>query len=323
MKLGDFSALCRLMMRYFKLLSVGDVRKIVELEVTGLDDVLAFLSGYDVARCVYGNVKLGMGLSIDDLFNELSMCWINELFDVLRTASPDLIKFVKTYLAKYAISALVRSIKYLQVGGVSKPRCVFECLEDGLRNVNEVFDVINVVRGCKEFESSVITSVLYRYADHKLEEVDLDLLEMELNERYWNCLVSESLKLKDSINLGRVIRILKDFHMFDTAFKRKSVSGEDVGDLFKRYDYSVYRPIIKSLNAGLYDYIGYVFKYFYTTSILKYSPLSYDVVLLYMLGKEWEATFLSYLIYSFTNGLEPAYVKKSLGVLVDAYGSYH
>lgn len=321
MRVDDFSALCELKLRCLKVLGIEDIKKIIESETTELNDVLAITNDYDAVKCVYRNIKLDRGLDIELIFNELSRCWINELLSVLDRASARLTEFVRTYLVKYAISALIRSIKYLQVGGVVRPKYVFKCLDDGLLNSSNVEEVISVVRRCRDFNNSLITEVLYRYVDSKLEEVNVDSLEGELNKYYWDSLVLVASRLKDSINLQHVLRILKGFHEFDVMFKRKSVLGEDISELSKRYDYASYKYVVRKLSIDSYDYISNAFKYLYMTSILKYSPLNYDIVLYYMLMKEWEALTLSYIIYVFTNHLEPTYVKKSLRALVDVYGS--
>ncbi|MEM2206225.1 MAG: V-type ATPase subunit [Sulfolobales archaeon] len=323
MRVGDFSALCELKLRCLKVLGIGDIRKVIESELTELNDVLTIVNDYDVVKCAYRNIKLEKGLDIELIFNELSRCWISELLGILDRASAELVEFVKTYLTKYAISALIRSIKYLQVGGVVRPKHVFKCLDEGLLSSSSVEDVINVVRCCRDFNNSLITEVLYRYVNSKLEDVDVDSLEGELNKYYWDYLILVASRLKDSINLQYVLRILKGFHEFDVMLKRKLVLGEDISELSKRYDYASYKHVVRKLSIDSYDYMSNVFRYLHMVSILKYSPLSYDIVLCYMLMKEWEALTLSYIIYLFTNGLEPTYVKKSLKALVDVYGSYY
>lgn len=320
MRVNDFSALSELRLRSLKVLNIRDVKKVIESEIATLNDFLTIINGYDVVKCLYDYIKLDERLSVNTIYTELCKCWINELLSIVGNASADLIKFVKTYLTKYAIYTLVDSIKYLQVGGFEKPRSVFKCLNE-LLNANDVSDVIEVLRSCKEFNNSILTEVLYSYINHKLDGIDLGRLEMEFNDRYWNNLISDCSKLVDSIKLRHVLLTLRDFHIFDTSFKRKSLRGEDTDELLRKYDYSIYRFVVRNLNINLYDYVSNVFKYILTTSSLKYSPLSYDVLLHYLLIKEWEAITMSYVIYSFTNNLGQTYVKNSIKALVDAYGS--
>ncbi len=323
MNINDFSALCELRIRCLKVVDVKDVKKIIESEVTNVGDVLTSISSYDAVEYVYSNVKLDRGLDVEAVFNELSSYWINELFNVLKIASADLVRFVKTYLTRYVVPQLIRGIKYLQVGSSGRPKHIFKCLDYGLSSVSDVNDIIKVVRGCREFDSAIVTEVLRSYADQELDEVDVRRLEKELDENYWSRLIVESYNLKGSINLHYAVRLLRDFHRFDMIFKQKSILGEDVSDLLKLYDYSIYRKIVRDLSIDSYDYVSNMFKYLYISSILKYSPLSYDTLLYYMLAKEWEAITLSYIIYVFTNRLDPTYVRKSLKALVDVYGSHH
>ncbi|MEM0453483.1 MAG: hypothetical protein QXO98_02350 [Sulfolobales archaeon] len=316
MRIEDFSALCDLKLRTLKVLSIKEVKKIIESEASEISDVLTLINGYYVVECIYKNIKLEEKLSINTIYNELCKCWVNDLITVISRASVDLIKFVKAYITKYAIPTLIGTIKYVQTGGFERPKPIFKCLDD-LSNINDVKDVIMVLRDCKEFDSKVLTEALYGYLNYKLDGIDLGRLEEELNEYYWNSLISECQKLVDSIYLKHALLILRSFHKFDTTLKRKLLLGEDITELSRKYDYSLYKSIVKDLNINSYDYISNAFRYLRISSILKLSPLSYDIILYYLLMKEWETTIISYIIYGFTNNLEPTYVKDSLKFLVD------
>lgn len=321
---NDLALLSVIHLKALKSLSVGDLMRFKKAGVTTVEGLLLQIGGYDVASCIYSNVKLDTGLGIDAVFSALTRCWINGILGICKAvmASEKVTSFIRTYITKYLITYLVRSIRYIQGAAVGKPVTILGCLED-IDGINSVSKLYEMLRLCEDVNRKVLTDVLHWYREIKLADLNVSMLEMELTNSYWRHLIACGRLLQPQHNLLRVLRLLNEFRVVDMLIKKRLAMGEGVEDVMRKYDYSVFRDLVKpSLgNAMTYDITSSFLAYRYASSLLKYSPLSYDALLRYLVLKEWESMVISFIIYGLSHNLG-TYLLEALSVWTNSHVPY-
>lgn len=323
MKVNDLAFLDIIYSKTLKTLNTNDVLRLREEGFVSLENLLSLLKGYDVVNCIYSNIKFNADLSIDDIFSCLTNCWFDELVNMCRSTmvSKEAISFVETYIVKHVITYLIMAIRYLRGESVRKPVVIIRCLED-IEGINTLSTLYDSLKLCKGINVRVLMDVLHKYRELRLVDIDVDTLYRQLMDSYWRYLLMYGKLLNPRHNLIRVLELLKDLESLNTLIRRKLILSEDLNDVMRRYDYSVFKILLKALQSDIptYDVISSLLIYYHATTLLRYSPLSYDVLLHYLMLKEWEAIILSFIIYGLSYDLS-TYVQKFLDFWVSAYAS--
>jgi len=322
----DMVFLDRIKIRCVKVFSIKDLEKLTGVEDLKLSEFLDTLTKYDVGKCVHTQIKINGAATLDNIFKAVTNCWVDDLLKEGELVSHKLMKFIKVYLSKYAITTVLECVKFLQGRVFKQPTVIFDELS-GILSASNFSEVIEGVKLCKKCDASVVSNALYKYVGLRINEVSVSRLEGDLMDSYWRSLINEGVMLRQYVNLVRCLNFMKVLEEMDRELKRKLLVSEDVGDVLKRYDYSYYRYVGKHLQGAnaieYYDYVIAALRYSFTSSALTYSSLSYDVVLYYVILKEWESLIITFLLYSLIKGLDYKYVSSILRRWVEAYVSLH
>lgn len=309
--------------RIHRCLLPNTLPKILSTNLSDLDSFITFLVSYDVSKCIQTYVKLDEKVSIDSIFSALNSCWMDELKRIISLAHPSrrLRQFIEMYLSRFGIVELVNALR--EWDSIDKKHYYFLKSEvlNRISYAHSVSDLINVLKDVRSPYARIFIDVLSKFSNLGLSELDVSTVEKMVYERYWRKLSEISRKLHPSLKLAACLRIIQLSSRLERDVRRAIISKEDVSSVLRKVPAVISNAIIATQESVQeLDIMFNVIRYMYCINELMFSPLSYDVVLNYLLIKEWESFLVSFITYLFTQGFDKEYILERLGRWWEVYG---
>ncbi|MCD6428760.1 MAG: V-type ATPase subunit [Desulfurococcales archaeon] len=289
--------------------------KITSTNLSDLGSFITFLISYDVSKCIQTYIKLDERVGINSIFSALSNCWMDELKKIIRLAHPSqkLKQFIEMYLSKFEISELINALRERDF--IDKKHYYFLKPEvlSRISYARSVSDLINVLKEVRRPYTRLFIDVLSKFSNLGLSELDVGTVERMVYERYWRELSEISRKLHPSHKLASSLRIIQLTSKLEKEVRRAVVNKEDISSVLRKVPAVVSNAIAAAQGSTQeLDIVFNVIRYMYCINELTFSPLSYDVVLNYLLVKEWESFLISFVTYLITQGFDKEYILERL-----------
>ncbi|RLG76669.1 MAG: hypothetical protein DRO14_03615, partial [Thermoprotei archaeon] len=230
-------------------------------------------------------------------------------------------QFIEMYLSRFGIVELVNALR--EWDSIDKKHYYFLKSEvlNRISYAHSVSDLINVLKDVRSPYARIFIDVLSKFSNLGLSELDVSTVEKMVYERYWRKLSEISRKLHPSLKLAACLRIIQLSSRLERDVRRAIISKEDVSSVLRKVPAVISNAIIATQESVQeLDIMFNVIRYMYCINELMFSPLSYDVVLNYLLIKEWESFLVSFITYLFTQGFDKEYILERLGRWWEVYG---
>jgi len=241
-----------------------------------------------------------------DIYNEVLKCWINDLHSLveLTTPSENLKGFMYTYVERFRISEVLDALREVSTDRLDERHYVLTDINVlNLTPSRTVREFLEDLKFLYPRTYKILSKVLMNYINTPLKELNLRVVEENVWRSFWSLLSSMALKLRPHIKLRLVVNHLRDTELLELLMRRAYLKGEDLSTYLSGKKPLVTDIVSQAIQRSLIDFDTalHIIKYAYSINELKYSPLSYDKALEYLLAKEWEAHIVSHLIYILEN----------------------
>ncbi len=302
--------------RIHKCLLPSTLPKITSTNLSDLGSFITFLVSYDVSKCIQTYIKLDEKVSLNSIFSALNSCWMDELKKIIGLAHPSrrLREFIEMYLSRFEIDELMNTLKERDF--IDKKHYYFLKPEvlGRISYARSVSDLINVLKEVRRPYTRIFIDVLSKFSNLGLSELNIGTVERMVYERYWRKLSEVSKKLHPSHKLASSLRIIQLASKLEKEVRMAVINKEDVSSVLRKVPAVISNAIVAAQGSMQeLDIVFNVIKYMYCISELTFSPLSYDVVLNYLLIKEWESFLVSFTTYLITQGFDKEYILERLG----------
>ncbi len=269
----------------------------------------------DVLTCLQ-SIRVREIKTAIDIYNEVLKCWIDDLHSLIELTSPseNLKEFMYTYVERFRIAEVLDAIREVSTDRLDGKHYVLTDINAlNLTPSRTVREFLEDLKSLYPRTYKILSKVLMNYINSPLKELNLEVIEENVWRSLWSLLSSMTLKLRPHIKLHLVVNHLRDMELLELLMRRAYLKGEDLSTYL-----SGKKPLITNIISQViqrspidFDTALHIIKYAYSINELRYSPLSYDKALEYLLAKEWEAHIVSHLIYILDN-LGSEYLVKSI-----------
>ena len=323
MSTADLKFIEILKTRMHRCVTPDTLPKITPTHLSDLGSFITFLVSYDISRCFQTYVKLDESISVNRVFSALSRCWVSDLRYVINLAhaSSALRKFIDLYLSKFEISEFINALRERE--SIDKGHYYFLKAEvlDKVGYVRNVNDLINALKDVRRPWSRLFNYVLPKYSNTSLGDLNVSTVEELVYDRFWRDLMIAGRKLHPKIKLTSCLRLIQMISKLEREVRRTVISNEDLSSTLRKVP-AVISNAIEAAETSVQelDTVFGAIRYMYCINELKFSPLSYDIVLNYLLIKEWESFLISFITYLMARGFDKEYILERVGRWWKVYG---
>ncbi len=323
MRVEDLKVLSNLEVSMNRVLTPSLMRDLME-NSTSLDNLLTFLSGFEISKCVEERIDTSAPLSYVVIRGKLRECWMRDLINRLHLmkASRKLLNFVELFTLKENIVDLFTSLR-LGEPDTAYSRIARE-VSSTLLSSTEVTEATYRLRALRNPLGTLVSVALRRTGWRRVRDIDWWFLEDRVLEEYWGKLLELGKSLKPTYRLTKCLSTSRKFTGYKIRVREVLIKGGDV------------TPLLRVLGAGIaeavrrlggdpvsVDLLLNVVDFKLCHDMLRYGPLTYDVLLKYLLLKEFELTQVSYTLYLLLQELPDSILKLSLGRWVEIHEFLH
>ena len=308
----DLNVIEALKIRLCKAISPDAILALSSTSISNLEAFITFLAPYDVSSCIQLSLKLDEKVGLGKLFSVMNMCWIESVRNLLKLIQPSraLKEFIHMYIGKFELVELLNLLKEVRVS-IDPTHFYFltSSIIDEASGVRKVSDFIDLLRAHPSIVSRIVADALRGFEDLSLTDIDAYAIERHAHQKYWDSLIVRAHGLKPQVKLVPCLRHLKVVTMIEGSVRRSLIAGEDPLKVLVGVPSRVATVVETCIHKAFELDIAFEsLKYLYCFNELKYSPPSYDVVLNYMVVKEFESRFVSYITYLLINGFNKGYI---------------
>lgn len=300
----------RIKVRSHRTLHPENMKRINELVTYTFPGLLSALQGFEASSCVSRELRSGLALSRIVTYSKLLKCWESDLRNTMRLIKPskDVVSLVDIYVSKYVINDLTGIIG----AGLEETTYLDTHVVESLKTAKEVGEVISVISK-RGLMNEVLSSVLREYRKLKIGELDVSELSRKLSSSYFKSVENSLRRLGVSSYGLRCVKFLSEFEGAKFLLRKTLLEGGDLRAtatmLTQKQREVVFRT---SKNTHDFEYVLSVLPTHFCHSMLKSLPVSVDTLLDYLLLKEVEFSFLSYVIYLINSEYSPDLIKEEV-----------
>ncbi|MCD6323506.1 MAG: hypothetical protein J7L55_00100 [Desulfurococcales archaeon] len=280
--------------------------------LTKLPELVAALAGTDVLNCIQTHFKLDELPNLSDIYEKLLSCWLTEIEENIKLIQPskEVVDLFDVFKSRYVINSLFYA---LQLDNLPE----YPLLSDVAEAVQKSSSMKDLIRNLQKLEFRVpefIYEVLRSHSSKSLREVDEFSLYEELTKRYWDALLDVVKHNRRSASC------VKHLAAVDSALKALR-AGSSIKDITSRFPPRLQAVITSAGNSltaeELVDLSGIIV----CDEALSLESVSISTFLRYLLLKDWETLFVSYLLNMIRMGFPDSHIQERLGEVVKYYES--
>ncbi len=272
-------------------------------------DLISTISNFNVLQCIQRNIKIDNLPQSDAIFENLMKCWIEDLIKTAKLIeiSEGLFQIIDVYMSRYALNALFYSLQCKEI-----PR--YPILHEVSEAVQKSETVDNMVREFHKMKTpglQNLSQLLTAYRGLKLRDLNLYNVYNELQGKIWSQLSS---LLKGA---PEAVKCISCIMKYSTCIMkvRKTGNANVLANLHLN------EKIISEItsNPFLLELFFNVASLACCDRFLAFKPLTRGTLLRYLLLKEWESLFISYLLTLLNLGYRGEYIRSKLDDVVRVY----
>ncbi|HDN76152.1 MAG TPA: hypothetical protein ENG05_03385 [Acidilobales archaeon] len=263
--------------------------------------------------------------SIADAENLLINYWIKDLTYLLDLTSPsdNLRIFINTYMDKFKLNEFLYVLTYMKKERpIKKLNFIDKAFIDSIIGVNNLSEVLKALKEFHPKLYEIALKALRRYETYTIKELSISNVELSLWNEFWRYIRLLSKRLIPSVKLDKVVKYLSSIWILELKLRNFTFEGKDVDELIRKVEKRLGDLILNTLSKSKeeLDLLFFMLKYITPINELKFSPLSYDTVLTYLISKEFEIRTLAHVIYLLIHRINGEYLSKLTGRWVYWYG---
>ncbi|MEO3993300.1 MAG: hypothetical protein QN229_03185 [Desulfurococcaceae archaeon TW002] len=305
--------------RTHRTLHPENIKRINELVTYTFPGLLSALQEFEISSCLGRELRSDLPLSRIIIYSKLLKCWENDLRNVIRLIKPseNVVNVIDLYISKYVINDLTGIIS----AGLKETTYLDTSVAESLKTAKEVSEIISVMSK-KGFMNEVISTILGEYRRMKISELDVGKLSRKLSTSYFRSLENTLRKLNVSSYGLRCVEFLKEFEEAKPLLRKTLLKKRDLRTVATMLTQKQREVILRaSKNTHDFEYVLSILPTHSCHNMLKSLPVSADTLLDYLLLKEIEFSFLSYVIYLINSGYSLDLIKEEVRRWLEFYES--
>ncbi len=318
---GTLNFLQALKLKAERALTPRDLKELLSRGLSG-GDAFKNLSRYAIARCLEARVgsKTGM-LTYRDIHAEALKCWLDELSNIIELTSPDdtYRRFALTYVSRHEVRDLINALRQLKAGSkVGGLELIEEETVARLEGVTSVPQVVSILRELRTEASKLVADSLLEQAEVGVKEINVEALEARVKESFWRRLEGLASSMVSKSKLGKCLRVLRTLDITEPRIRTAFAGGGEVTAVAGKAEPLILNALDKATDLGDVDALIHTLRIRACFDELRYSPLSADTLMPYLVGREFEVNIISFIIHTTSSGLW-SLASEALKQLVRAY----
>ncbi len=303
---GTLNFLQALKLEVDNVLTPSDLKELLGRDLSS-GDVFRELSRYAIARCLEGRVGSRLGeLTYSEVHAEALKCWVEELSSIMELTSPDDVyrKFVATYVSRHEVRELINVLKQLKVGSkLGGLELIGSEVLGRLEGVATVPQVVSVLRELRTDASKLVADALLEQVEAGVKDVNLEALESRVREAFWRRLDGLASSILSKNKLSKCLRVLRTLDSIEQRVRAAFLEEGEVVAAAGKAEPLILDALDKATDVGDVDAIIQAVRLKACFDELKYSPLSADIMMPYLVGREFEVNVISFVIHAASLGL--------------------
>ncbi len=271
--------------------------------VKSVNDFYRELGHHPLINCLEARVGgEAVRLSYEGIHREAVNCWLSSLRGIMELTSPDRShsSLVNLYLGRYELREVINALRMVREG--VRPEG-FEVLGEDLLSRLSVDNVSRLVTALREAGSEVLKLVadsLVLQGASSIKDVDISRLKEQVIEAYWRRVYEAVGSIYSKSKLNECLRTLKTLDLIEEAVRESVLGG---GKAFKAKLDPLINSVLERFHGWGIDLALKIVRYVKCCDELKYSPLSADTLMPYLISKEVEVDTASLALYMISRGL--------------------
>ncbi len=307
--MNDLKFLSKVKLYIDKTLTPKYVVNIRDHLINTASDLISIINGYNVLQCIQRTIKIDDLPLSDAIYENLMKCWFEDLIKTARLigVSEGLSQIINIYMTHYALNAFFYSLLCKEI-----PQ--YPVLHEVSEAVQKSETVDNVVREFNKMRTpglKNLSQLLTAYSGLKLRDLNLYNVYNELQRKVWSML---SDLFRDVPGAVKCISCIMKYGLLAAEIRK-------TGNASVLANFHLSEKAISDISSNpfLLELFFHLASLTCCNRALAFEPLTKGTLLRYLLLKEWESLFISYLLTLLNLGYRGEYIRSKLGDVVRVY----